>query len=108
MNLEKKILRRRKVDIYWIVFSILFVGAAYTMTPHSQSISVWGWKIPDLCMYKQILGLECFGCGMTRSVVYTVHGEFSMALEKHVLGIPLVAAVIFCGIRSLIRFTFSK
>ena len=59
-------------------------------------------------MYKRVLGLECFGCGLTRSVVYTVHGEFSMALEKHILGIPLVLAIIFLGIRSLIRFTLSN
>ena len=108
MNLEKKILKRKKIDLFWMVFSLLFLSVAALLTPHPQSVSVWGWTIPESCMYKRILGLECFGCGMTRSVVYTVHGEFSAAIEKHILGIPLVVAVIFCGIRSLIRFTFSK
>ncbi|MAA78295.1 MAG: hypothetical protein CL916_03470 [Deltaproteobacteria bacterium] len=108
MSLGKKILKRRNTDLYWIGFSILFLSVASMLTPHTQSISVWGWKIPELCMYKRLLGLECFGCGITRSIVYTVHGEFSMAVEKHLLGIPIVAMVIICGIRSLIRFTLSK
>ena len=101
-------LKRKRTDLYWMGFSIVFLSVAYILTPHPQSISAHGWTLPELCMFKRILGLECFGCGMTRSVVYTVHGEFAMAFEKHILGIPLVVLVVFCGLRSLIRFTFSK
>ena len=101
-------MKRRKSDIYLIGFSIVFLSVAYLLTPHSHAVSLDGWTVPELCMYKRIFGIDCFGCGITRSVVYTVHGEFSMALEKHLLGIPIVLLVVFCGVRSLIRFTFSK
>ena len=104
----KKILKRRKSDIYLIGFTIVFLSVAYILTPHPQAVSVDGWTVPELCMYKRLFGIDCFGCGITRSVVYAVHGDFSMALEKHLLGIPLVVLVVFGGVRSLIRFTFSK
>ena len=101
-------MKRRKTDLYLAGFAILFLSIASILTPHPQAVSIQGWVIPELCMYKRIFGLNCFGCGITRSVVYTVHGDFSMALDKHLLGIPLVILISFCGLRSLIRFTFSK
>ena len=108
MSLGKKILKRRKGDLYLIGFAIIFLSVAYLLTPHPHAVSVDGWTVPELCMYKRLFGIDCFGCGITRSVVYAVHGDFSMSWEKHLLGIPLVFLVIFGGVRSLIRFTFSK
>ena len=35
------------------------------------------------CLSKQILGLECFGCGLQRSVVLLFQGEFIAAFKMY-------------------------
>lgn len=45
--------------------------------------------LPSLCMMKNLWGLSCPGCGMTRSVVALLHGDISGALRFHALG-PVV------------------
>ena len=39
----------------------------------------FGFPLPDLCSSKQLLGLECPGCGLTRSFIAISHGEFEKA-----------------------------
>ena len=42
-----------------------------------------------LCPFRAVTGLDCPGCGMTRSCTHTMHGDLWHALELHPLG-PLV------------------
>ncbi|TPV32484.1 DUF2752 domain-containing protein [Paucihalobacter ruber] len=35
------------------------------------------------CMWKKSFGLECFGCGMQRSMVLLFQGEFSAAFKMY-------------------------
>lgn len=36
--------------------------------------------IENLCIFKWIFGKECFNCGMTRSFLSILHGNFDMAM----------------------------
>ncbi len=42
-----------------------------------------------LCPFRAVTGLDCPGCGMTRSCTHTMHGDVWSALELHPLG-PIV------------------
>src|SRR3989442_275897 len=75
----------------------LFVAGAIVLaafafvTPGPDGVSIAGHAIPSLCLFRSLTGLPCPGCGMTRSVAYSLHGHPIEALSYHWLG-PLAAA----------------
>ena len=51
------------------------VIAALALAPES----VWT-SMPSVCVFRSLLGLECFGCGMTRALSAVLHGRLEAAL----------------------------
>lgn len=49
--------------------------------------------LPPLCSFKRYTGLECAGCGLTRSFVSIGHGDFRSAFDFNAAG-PLWFAII--------------
>jgi len=47
------------------------------------------------CLSKQILGIECFGCGFQRSLVLLFQGEFVVAFKMYPGIYPLFALGMF-------------
>lgn len=45
--------------------------------------------LPELCMSKRLFGMECPGCGLTRSVVASSRGQWSRAMHHHPAG-PII------------------
>ena len=45
-----------------------------------------------ICLFHQITGLNCPGCGGTRSVYALLHGHFGLALKDNALFVILLAA----------------
>ena len=62
-----------------ILFSVL-------LTPGPESVSLFGWELPGTCAWKEILGLRCPGCGLTRSFAYMGALEIGAALQQNWLG----------------------
>ena len=54
------------------------------------------------CLSKQILGIECFGCGFQRSLVLLFQGEFISAFKMY----PGIYPLIFLGIFLIFNFFF--
>ncbi len=48
--------------------------------------------LPELCLWRRYLGRSCPSCGLTRSVVAAVHGQWTASIGHHVLGLPLTLA----------------
>jgi hypothetical protein len=48
--------------------------------------------LPPLCPLKAWSGMECPGCGLTRSFVALAHGELGQSLAQHRLGWALFLA----------------
>ncbi len=61
---------------------------------------VFTWRpsaaMPSSCMSRNLLGVSCPGCGMTRSVTSAAHGEFAASLRLHAFG-PFVLAAGLIG-----------
>ncbi|HMS77523.1 DUF2752 domain-containing protein [Gordonia sp. (in: high G+C Gram-positive bacteria)] len=49
---------------------------------------------PILCPFRLMTGLSCPGCGLTRSWVYTMHGDWAAALGANIFGPLLIVAVV--------------
>ena len=55
----------------------------------------------ELCVFKQVCGQPCFGCGLTRSVICTAHGQWTHALLYNPFGLLILpAAMAYVLIRS--------
>ena len=51
-----------------------------------------------ICLFHQLTGLNCPGCGGTRSAYALLHGNFALALKDNALFIAVLAAAVGRGI----------
>lgn len=42
------------------------------------------------CMFKKYIGIECFGCGIQRSIALILHGEFMAAFKMYPAVYPMI------------------
>ena len=63
------------------------------LLPTLKSHHAW-LNIP--CVWYKATGIPCFACGLTRSFVFTAHGNFYSAFYMHLLG-PLLF-ILTCGL----------
>jgi hypothetical protein len=52
------------------------------------------WPLPPTCMSRSLFGVECPGCGLTRSFIHLAHGDWQRSLAVHRVGWLLALAVI--------------
>ena len=62
----------------------------------------------SLCPIKNLFGISCFGCGMTRGFISILNFDFKTAFEYNVLSIPLFVGIALYCIFSLIDFFLDK
>jgi hypothetical protein len=77
-----------------ILFAAILI-AAWFSSVQSGHISIFGYTIPSLCMFKNITTLDCPGCGITRSFVFAFHGKWYESYIMHFWGIPLALFLVF-------------
>lgn len=63
------------------------------LTPSDSVLTLFGWEIPPLCVWKNLTGWDCPGCGLTRSFTWMGHGQPLRALDRNALG-PLLYLVV--------------
>jgi len=51
-----------------------------------------------ICLFHKLTGLNCPGCGGTRSLYALLHGNFSLALKDNALFVLLLPAVVLRGV----------
>jgi len=62
----------------WMIASLVAISLALVLDVRNQHVvfPTWGFALPESCWFKRLTGMECPGCGLTRSVVSLVHGNF--------------------------------
>lgn len=58
------------------------------------SIAVGPITLPEICIFKNLTGLPCPGCGMTRSIISAVRGDISGSFFHHRLGLLTMAYIL--------------
>ena len=53
-------------------------------------------RVPTFCPFKRFLGVECYGCGMTRALCALLHGQGRLALQYN-RGVLLMFPMLVCG-----------
>lgn len=51
------------------------------------------WPLPHSCYSRSVFGVPCPGCGLTRSFIYLVRGDWQSAWREHRLGWLLAVIV---------------
>jgi len=77
--------------------SAAILALAFAMTPSDEAVSVFGYEVPTLCVWRATTGLSCPGCGLTRSFTYLAHGHVLEAFRMHALG-PLAFLAVACQV----------
>jgi Protein of unknown function (DUF2752) len=60
------------------------------------------------CLSKQLFDLECFGCGLQRSVYLLFQGEFIAAFKMYPAIYSLITLLFFIGINFFFKFKYSN
>lgn len=53
------------------------------------------FSVPELCMSRRLMGVDCPGCGMTRSFISLAHGDVQSAWSYNPAGVLLFAMMAF-------------
>ena len=80
-------------------FAVIMAGAAFagaSAVVYFFNPSTHGFY--PICLFHQLTGLNCPGCGGTRSAYALLHGNFALALKDNALFIAVLAAVVGRGI----------
>ncbi|MBE7411734.1 MAG: DUF2752 domain-containing protein [Leptospiraceae bacterium] len=76
-----------------------------------QSITTSGSNYHNhftVCLFKNLTGLDCPGCGLSRSFIFLLQGNISISLSYHKLGIPVFFSFAFFYIHTMIRLLLKK
>jgi len=88
--------RSRAGQIAVLTVAIVILAAAALLEVRGQTqVEIFGAAVPELCLWRRLLGLNCPGCGMTRSFVSLAHGDLAGAWRFHIAGPALFTAVAF-------------
>jgi hypothetical protein len=79
-----------------LLVQLAFVRALASATP--ERAYLFGRELHWDCWFKQHFGFPCPTCGMTRSVLLTLHGQFNEAARLNPAGLLLVFGVVLLGL----------
>jgi hypothetical protein len=81
--------RRWRSGRFWRVAAILGGLAALALAP-----TAWLERSPSVCLYWNVLGVHCPGCGMTRAFSALLHADFARALSYNKLVVVVFPAIV--------------
>jgi hypothetical protein len=67
----------------------------------SERVYVFGHELHWECWFRQQFGFPCPTCGMTRSVLLTLHGQFREAAVLNPAGLLLVVGLVLLSVALL-------
>ena len=86
-------------DWFWSL--CIVIGAIVIPAPSLGASTVLG--LPKLCLFRNITGIACPGCGMTRSLIATGHLHFVDAIAFHPLGPPVLILLLLYSLMHVIK-----
>ena len=86
-------------DRHWTVLyvAILVIAASFLLQVGDADDVKLSWlhiELPELCASRMLFGVECPGCGLTRSFVSLAAGDLQESLRFHRVGWLLALALI--------------
>lgn len=91
-----KLLSYRIKDIVWIValLSVALVVALFPMESMDEGST--------LCLWTNLTGKNCYGCGISRAIIYFFRGDFTTAFHYNRLVILVAPLLLFYWLKQLL------
>jgi hypothetical protein len=88
---------KRHRELLALAAFALLLAPLLEVRPDGERVGVRGGgpTLPPSCGSRAVLGVDCPGCGLTRSFVHLAHGDPAASVRSHRLGwlLALLAAV---------------
>ena len=85
-----RLARKRDEQLVWLSLAVaVFVLAAVLQVLPGGRVALVGlpeYPLPHSCTSRALFGIDCPGCGLTRSVIYLTHGDLLASLSVHRVG----------------------
>jgi len=81
----------RRLGGFLLLSGILFASAA---------ISPFHHEVFSVCLLKDLFGIPCPGCGITRAFLFLAHGNLRSAMELNVNSVPVFSLVVLLWLNS--------
>jgi hypothetical protein len=87
---------QRHWQMLWIACAVIVLSLVLQVRSddHAAFCFLPDWPIPSSCPSQAIFGVDCPGCGLTRSFIFMAHGDWHRAFSKHRVGWLLALAVV--------------
>ncbi|MDY0168797.1 MAG: DUF2752 domain-containing protein [Thermoguttaceae bacterium] len=76
-----------RANLAALTLVLLAFGFAKTPVVADGHLLVFGFRLPETCASKLLLGRPCIGCGLTKSLVLAVAGQWTESRAFHPAGI---------------------
>ena len=79
----------QSLDRTILTLAVLVVTAAFMLDVEENGVrlAVWpGLMLPESCLSRTLVGIDCPGCGLTRSFVHLAEGNLSESLTSNRVG----------------------
>ena len=97
----KKILTKQQIITLGVLVALGAAACAVLLlVPPGSHHARW---LPR-CMFHQMTGLYCPGCGATRALSAMLHGDVAASLHNNLLLFPLLALIVFLLMRPQMSF----
>ena len=94
----------RKFLLIAVALVILCIPVLWAIDPVNSEWSVW---LPK-CMIKELTGLQCPGCGITRAAHAALHGHFTEAYHYNLFFIVSIPYLIAIGMVSYVPALYNN
>ncbi len=80
----------------WMSAAVVILAFALKNSENSRVAFRWlpNYPLPHSCISRSWFGLECAGCGLTRSFIYFAEGDLPASFQVHRVGWLLAIAVL--------------
>ncbi|MFV1967569.1 MAG: DUF2752 domain-containing protein [Pirellulaceae bacterium] len=91
---------RGDVHLHWVLLVLAASVLVVSLVLHVRGerrvvIPIVDVTLPGVCSYRQLLGIDCPGCGLTRCFISMAHGDIVRAWHYNPAGIYLFLVVLF-------------
>ncbi len=80
--------RQRHWQMVGVAGGVVLLSAALDVLPGGRVAlhGLHGYPAPGVCLSRELFGVPCPACGLTRSFIFLAHGDWANSLAVHRLG----------------------
>ena len=57
----------------------------------------------SICLFKNVLGIECYGCGITKAVIASIQLDFIRAFKYNKLIVIVMPLIVYLWIKEIVK-----